>query len=82
MSEFLSTTEAAKLLGVSRIAVFQKIQSGNIPAKKIGGIYIIDREDLQIPGEKLTVGRKLAIDESVKKVIADYGDTLKLLKDA
>lgn len=82
MHNFLSTTEAAKLLGMSRIAVFQKIKSGDIPANKVGGTYIIDRDDIQIPGEKLSDGGKLAIDESVKKVITDYGDTLKLLKDA
>ncbi len=38
---FLSTSEAAKILGISRIAVFKKIQKGRLPALLVGGSYVI-----------------------------------------
>ncbi len=83
MAELLSTSQAAELLGVSRITVFNQIKAGKIPAKKIGGIYLIDRADLALPGEKaISDTQKSFIEESVDKVISDYDETLKLLKDA
>lgn len=83
MDELLSTSEVAKLLGVSRVAVFQKIKSGEIPAQKVGRNYVIKREDLLLPGEKrVTDQQKAFIDQSVDRVIDEYGETLKLLKDA
>jgi excisionase family DNA binding protein len=81
MHPFVSTTEAAKILGISRVAVFQQIKSGRLPAEKVGRNYLIKREDL--PQEKgITESGKTSIEESVNKTIKDYGETLKLLKDA
>ena len=82
MSEFLSTSEVAKLLGISRVAVFKKIRSGVLPAKKVGRNYIVNREDLQLPSAPLTEIGKEVLNQSVDRVIDDYGETLKLLKDA
>ncbi len=83
MSEFLSAAEVAKLLGISHVAVFKKIKSGEIPAQKVGRNYVIKREDLFLPGEKrVTEKQKAFIDQSVDRVIDEYGETLKLLKDA
>ena len=82
MNDFLSTSEAAKLLGVSRVAVFQQIKDGRLPAKKVGRMYLINLEDLQLPSTPLNESRKEALNQSVDKVIDDYGETLKLLKDA
>ena len=41
---FISVAELAKMLGVSRIAVFNKIKKGQIPAEKIGRSYAISME--------------------------------------
>lgn len=82
MNQFLSTSEAAHLLGISRIAVFQKIKAGHLPAQKVGRNYIINRDDLNLPSETLSNNSKEFINKSVDKVIDDYGETLKLLKDA
>lgn len=82
MNDFLSTSEAAKLLGVSRVAVFQQIKDGRLPAKKVGRMYLINLEDLQLPSTPLNESRKEALNQSVDKVIDDYGETLKLLRDA
>lgn len=75
-----STAEVAKILGISRIAVFKKIKSGEIKAQKIGRSYIIHKVDLPIQhGGELTEEKKDIIKEAVKKTIKDYGETLKLL---
>lgn len=78
--KYLTTAELAKLLGISRIAVFKKIKSGKIKAKKIGRNFIIDKKELGgILDESLTEKKKAEISETVKKIIKEYGETLKLL---
>jgi excisionase family DNA binding protein len=77
---FLSTSEAAKLLGISRIAVFKKIKSGAIKAKKVGRNFVIAKEELpDILGETLTPRKKQLIEAAVKKTVEEYGETLRLL---
>jgi len=77
---FISTIELAKILGVSRIAVYKRIKSGKIKAKKIGRKFMIDKKDLGgILGKKLTTQQKSEIEKAVKKTVKEYGETLKLL---
>lgn len=77
---FLSTTEVAKLLNISRIAVFKKIKSGEIKAKKVGRNFVIAREDLhEAIGTILGKAGKELIEKSVKKTMTEYGEALKLL---
>jgi len=78
--KFISTIELALLLGISRQAVFKKIKSGEIKARKIGRNFIIDKDDLtEILDAALTENQKKEIEKSVDKTINDYGETLKLL---
>lgn len=78
--EFISTTELAEILGISRIAVFKKIQKGEIKARKVGRNYIIDRDEVSsILGRELSDDDKKLIEKAVKKTITEYGETLKLL---
>ena len=78
--DFLSTSEAAKLLGISRIAVFKKIKSGEIRAKRIGRNFAVDRKNLpEVLGAVLREDKKQEIEEAVKKTVKEYGETLKLL---
>lgn len=78
--KYLTTAELAKLLGISRIAVFKKIKSGKIKAKKIGRNFVIDKKDLDgILDESLNEGKKAEITSAVKKTVREYGETLKLL---
>jgi len=86
MSEFkyLTTPELAKKLGVSRITIFNRIKKGKIPAEKIGRNYIIPYENVKGLIENknstiLTEEKKEKIKKSVKKIIEEYGETLKLL---
>lgn len=39
MKDLLSTQEAANIFGVNRVTVFNKIQSGEIQASKVGRNY-------------------------------------------
>lgn len=77
---FLSTIELAKILGISRIAVYKRIKSGKIKAVKIGRNFAIDKKDLaDIFKKKLNKQEKLEIERAVKKTIKEYGETLRLL---
>ena len=77
---FLSTTELAKILGISRIAVYKKIKGGKIKAVKVGHDFIIDKKELgDILKGELRKKDKAQIEKAVKKTIEDYGETLKML---
>lgn len=43
---FYTTTELAKLLNISRIAVFNKIKKGDIKAQKMGRNFVIFKKDI------------------------------------
>lgn len=81
---FISIAELAKMLGISRVAVFKKIQKGQIPAEKIGRSYAISMEHVtDIVGGAdsgvLTEEKKAEIKKAVEKVVKEYGETLRLL---
>jgi excisionase family DNA binding protein len=78
--KFLSTTELAKILGISRIAVYKKIKKGEIKATKVGGNYIINKKDLGIIRKDLTKKEKEKIDKAIDKIVKEYGETLKMLE--
>jgi excisionase family DNA binding protein len=78
--KYLSVAQLAKILGISRIAVYKKIIKGEIEAFKIGRSFIIPQEELgKILGEILTKKQKKIIDKGIEKTIKEYGETLKLL---
>ena len=79
---FVSIAELAKMLGVSRIAVFNKIKKGQIPSERIGRSYAISMENVDeiMRGNRvLTDEKKEEIKKAVEKVVKEYGETLKLL---
>lgn len=39
--KYITIPELAKLLGVSRIAIYKRVKKGQIPAPKIGRTYVI-----------------------------------------
>lgn len=77
---YFSTQEAAKILGVSRITVFNRIKKGQLKAIKAGRNYVIAKETLS-PGNNapLTEKAKKVISQAVEKTVREYGETLKLL---
>jgi excisionase family DNA binding protein len=76
----LSTGELAKILGISRIAVFKKIKKGQIKATKVGRNYVISPQEIgSILGTSLSESDKISVDTVVKKTVNEYGETLRLL---
>ena len=47
MIEYLTTEEAANVIGVSRRRVAQMIDDGTLPSKRFGGAYQIARDDAE-----------------------------------
>ncbi len=78
--EFITIAELAKILGISRIAVYKKVKKGQIKAIKIGKAYAIQSERLpSILGEFLSPKQKQQIEQAVAKTVKEYGETLRLL---
>jgi excisionase family DNA binding protein len=79
-SQFISTAELAKLLHVSRVAVFKKIQTGKVKAFKIGRNYVIPAEEVMSAiGTFISLEKKSEIDKVVKRAVKKYGEALRLL---
>ena len=78
--EYFTIPQLAGLLGISRIAVYKKVKSGQISAKKIGKNYAISKSVIsEILGKELTPRLKKEIDKAVKKTVREYGEVLQLL---
>ena len=78
--DYVSVAEYARVLGVSRIAVYKKIKKGQIEAVRVGRSYAIPRKYSDaIMGRDLSEKDKTKISNAVKKVFEQYGDVLKLL---
>ena len=78
--KYFTIPELAKLLGVSRIAIYNRVKKGQIPATKIGRTYVItDQTIANILGKKVTRTGKKRIDAAVRKTVREYGEVLKKL---
>jgi len=78
--KYVTIPELAKLLGVSRIAIYKRVKKGQIPATKIGRTYVItDRTIADILGKKVTEKGKKRIDAAVRKTVREYGEVLRQL---
>lgn len=83
-SEYLSIAQLAKMLGISRIAVYKKVKKGDIKAIKIGRSYAIpqnalNKKSANIQGKPLKEKEKRIIEKAVRKTVQDYGEVLKKL---
>jgi excisionase family DNA binding protein len=77
---YITIPQLAKMLGVSRITIYRKVKNGQIPAKKIGHTYVITNDEIQrILSRELTSKDKSKIEKLVKRVVKEYGETLRLL---
>ena len=78
--EYITIPELAKLLGVSRIAIYNRVKKGQIPAARIGRTYIIKDQTIKdILGKEVTTKAKKRIDAAVRKTVREYGEVLKQL---
>lgn len=70
---FFSTTEVAKILHISSVAVLKKIKTGRLNAQKVGRNYVIAKEDLEaLLGSALSPDQKKEIEDIVKKAVKQY----------
>ncbi len=82
--EYFSIAQVAKILKISRIAVYKKVKKGQLPAIRIGKIYAIPRESIlrkirRIQGHSLRPEEKDKIKMAVDKTLQEYGEVLKKL---
>ena len=70
----------ANLLGVTRVTIYRRVKRGDIPARKIGKMYVItDAVVQEILGKQTSDRTKRQIDTAVRKTVSDYGKLLKEL---
>lgn len=81
LDQFYSTNEVARMLGISHQAVYKKIKSNKLVARKIARNFAVLGEDLQnyLYPSALTEKRKKVIEEIVTKVVDEYGEALRKL---
>ena len=80
---FYSVQEAAKILGISRVAVLKKIHRGDIEAVRIGRPFAIPAAGfLSVANAPLSEKQKALLDRAVSRAIRDYGTALRQLGDA
>ena len=78
--EFITIPQLAKILGLSRIAVYKKVKKGQIKAVRIGRNYAIPQKQIAaILGGVLRDEDKREIEDAVRKTVREYGETLRLL---
>ncbi|MFH1288746.1 MAG: helix-turn-helix domain-containing protein [bacterium] len=81
---YFSIAEVAKILGLSRTAIYNKVKKGQIEAIRIGRSFaiadkIIKKLIKSIKGTPLGDKEKKEIDKVVSRTINEYGETLKRL---
>jgi len=77
---YITIPQLAKILGISRIAVYKKVKKGEIKAIRIGRNFAIPKKYIaDILGKELKEKDKKEIDKAIKKTVKEYGEVLKLL---
>ncbi len=78
--DYLTIPQLAKILGITRIAVYKKVKKGQIKALRVGRTYLVFKKNLaHILGRILNAKEKREIEAAVKKTVAEYGEVLKFL---
>ena len=78
--KFVTIPKLAELLGVSRIAIYNRVKRGEIPASKIGRTYVItDKTISNILGKRVSEKGKKVLGDAVHKTVTEYGEVLRKL---
>ena len=78
--QYITTSEFAEILNVSRVTIFNRIKNGDIKAEKICRNYAIPTNQLSgIFYNTISEKIKMEIDEGVHKVLREYGEVIKKL---
>ncbi len=74
---YLTIKQVADLLGVSRIAVFQKVKKGLITGEKIGRNYVIPSDHIDgILGKTLGEKDIQRLNTCLERISSDFGGIL------
>ena len=80
LGSYVTIPQLANLLGVSRIAVYRRVKKGEIPATRIGAMYVISDTTLEsILGRKTSKVSRNQIETAVREAVKEYGEVLKKL---
>ena len=74
--KYITLPQYAKLLGMTRQAIWYRVKKGEIPAQKIGGIYVVNVSALT---KTITDKNKDQIKAGVKKIATEYKELLEWL---
>ncbi|MFC1770356.1 helix-turn-helix domain-containing protein [Candidatus Margulisiibacteriota bacterium] len=81
--DYFSIAEVAKMLGISRTAVYKKVKKGQIQAVRIGRSFAINdkvvNKIINVRVGAINKKEKRDIDKVVARAIDEYGETLKKL---
>lgn len=79
--QLYTTSDIAKMLGVTRQTVFNWIKNKIITGQLMGGSFIVKGEDLYtfIHPDEVTDQKKQIIENIVTKVVDEYGEALRKL---
>jgi excisionase family DNA binding protein len=78
--DYVSIQDMARVLGISRIAVYRKVKKGQIKAIRIGRSFAIPKKYVDhIMGKTLDEKDRNEIDKAVSRTVKEYGEVLKLL---
>ncbi len=79
--KFFSISEAAHIIGVSRVTVFLWIKKGLLQAQKVGRNYIITNKELlkHLKNRPINEKEKKYIKEGLEKALQDFGETIRML---
>lgn len=78
-TSFLSVTQLAMQMGVSRTYVLKLIKQGRIRAQKIGKSYVVPISE--IPGiyRPMSESQKKKVEKTLEKTLKEYGEVIKRL---
>lgn len=80
IKELYSSTEAARILNMSRVSVFNQIKLGKIKANKVGRNFVIPKDSiLEALGKKLGKSKKEEIERAVDMAMKNYEKTFRML---
>jgi len=78
-NQFYTTSQAAKILGLSRMQITRKIHKSEITAIRVGRSFLIPKDQLNPIFRPSSESDLRKIDEGVIKTVKEYGDVLKKL---
>ena len=80
MNDLLSTSEVAKILKISRVAILKRITKKSIKAIKVGRNYVIPKEEvLKLLGIVIGEEHKKEIDHVIKRAAHEYREAFRKL---